>query len=91
MKPPPWIHTITGLPCPGVDVGVSGSEGVQTFSERQSSLCGSVAPGSEGAVIPGIAADCGAMAPKVEASLTSSQASAARGGRQRSLPTGALP
>ena len=82
---------MTGLPCPGADVGTSGNAGVHTFSERQSSLCGSVAPGSDGAVIPGTAADCGAMAPKVEASLTSSQASTARGGRQRNSPTGALP
>ena len=42
-------------------------------------------------VIPGTAADCGAMAPKVEASLMSSHASALRGGRQRNSPTGALP
>ena len=80
---------MTGRPRPGCDVGVSGSCGVQTLSDRQSSLCGSDASGSDGLVMPGTAADCGAMGPNVDASRTSSHASAGSGGRQRSAPTGA--
>ena len=60
----------------------SGSSGVQTLSERQSSLCGSDAAGSDGLVMPGTAADCGAIGPKVDASRTSSQAL----GLQRGAP-----
>ena len=91
MKPPPWMKTMTGRPCPGSDVGESGSSGVQTLSERQSSLCGSDAAGSDGLVMPGTAADCGAIGPKVDASRTSSHLSASNGGRHRNAPTGARP
>lgn len=68
----------------------SGSKpGVQTLRDRQSSLWGSDASGSDGLVIPGTAALCGAIGPNVDASLIESQASAGSGGRQRSGPTGA--
>ena len=76
-------------PCPGSCVGDAGSSGVQTLSERQSSLCGSDADGSEGLVMPGSGGDCGAIGPKVDASRISPHASASNGGRQRSAPTGA--
>src|SRR3984957_7314747 len=71
VNPPPWMKNITGRPWPGSDVGASGSSGVQTLSERQSSLCGSDAPGSDGLVMPGTAADCGAIGPKGDASRVS--------------------
>ena len=74
---------------PGLRVGESGSSGVQTFSERQSSLCGSEADGSEGLVMPGTAADCGAIGPNVDASRTSLHDSASNGGRHRNAPIGA--
>ena len=89
VKPPPWMNTMTGLPSPDRSVGASGSCGVQTLSERQSSLCGSEVSGSEGLVIPGSGGDWGAIGPKVDASLTLSHASAGCGGRQRRAPTGA--
>ena len=83
------MKTRTGRPAPGDVVGTSGSSGVQTLSDRQTSLCGSEASGSDGLVIPGTAADCGAMGPNVDASRIWSQGSAATGGRQRNAPTGA--
>ncbi len=68
----------------------SGSRsGVQTLRNRQSSLCGSDASGSDGLVIPGTAAAWGAIAPNVDASLIVSHGSGGSGGRQRSGPTGA--
>ncbi len=73
---------MTGRPSPGFEVGASGIAGVQTFSDRQSSLCGSDAPGSDGLVMPGTAADCGAIGPKVDASRTL----APRVGLQRGAP-----
>ena len=85
------MKTMTGRPSPGVEVGASGRAGVQTLSERQSSLCGSESPGSDGLVIPGTAADCGAIGPNVDASRTSLQASASNGGRQRNAAIGAWP
>jgi hypothetical protein len=42
-------------------------------------------------VMPGTAADCGAIGPKVDASRISLQLSASNGGRHRSGPTGARP
>ena len=77
------MKTITGRPAPGSNVGDAGSSGVQTLSDRQSSLCGSDASGSDGLVMPGTAADCGAIGPKVDASRTSPQ----RLGLQRGAPT----
>ena len=85
------MKTITARPRPGATVGDSGSSGVQTLSERQSSLCGSEAAGSAGLVTPGTAADCGAIGPKVDASRISLQLSGSNGGRQRNAPTGARP
>ena len=71
-------------------MGSSGSSGVHTFSERQSSLCTSVWLGSAGLVIPGTPTRWGAMGPNLDASRTPVHASAGTGGRQRSSPTGAL-
>jgi hypothetical protein len=59
---------MTGFPSPRDDPDSFGNAGVQTFSDRQSSLWGSEASGSEGLVIPGTAAGWGAIGPKVEAS-----------------------
>jgi hypothetical protein len=58
---------MTGFPS-SEDPASGGNAGVQTLSERQSSLWGSEASGSDGLVIPGTAAGCGAIGPKVEAS-----------------------
>src|ERR1700679_2491779 len=85
------MKTITARPCPRVAVGAVASSGVHTLSERQSSLCGSDDDGSDGLVIPGTAADCGAIGPKVDASRISLQASTSNGGRHRKAPTGARP
>ena len=73
---------MTGRPCPGSGVGEAGISGVQTLSERQSSLCGSDADGSDGLVMPGTAADCGAIGPNVDAS----RISLPRLGLQRGAP-----
>jgi hypothetical protein len=42
-------------------------------------------------VMPGTAADCGAIGPNVDASLISLHASGSNGGRHRSAPIGARP
>src|SRR5580704_12929132 len=83
------MKTMTGRPRPGSCVGEAGISGVQTLSERQSSLCGSDADGSDGLVMPGTEADCGAIGPNVDASRISSQGSTSNGGRHRIAPTGA--
>src|SRR5271170_7853799 len=85
------MKTITGRPCSRGALGAAGSSGVHTLSERQSSLCGSDEDGSDGLVMPGTAADCGAIGPKVDASRISLHPSASNGGRQRKAPTGARP
>src|SRR5580698_3222569 len=85
------MKTMTGRPCPGSTVGDSGNSGVHTLSERQSSLCGSEDDGSDGLVIPGTAADCGAIGPNVDASRIALQLSASNGGRHRNAPTGGRP
>ena len=85
------MKTMTGRPAPAPASVTRAISGVQTLSERQSSLCGSDAAGSDGLVMPGTEADCGAIGPKVDASRTSSQASASNGGRHRNAPTGARP
>ena len=79
---------MTGRPDPDL-AGSSGSAGVQTLSERQSSSWGSDPPGSAVLVGPGIERGCGAIGPNAEASRTPTQGSAACGGSQRRGPVGA--
>ena len=74
-SPPPWIQTMTGASRWTV-------VGVQTFRNRQSSLCGMLAV----TPMPGF---CGHTAPNRLASRTPVQCGAGAGGRQRRGPMGA--
>src|SRR5947207_11214279 len=79
VKPPPWIHTITGR---GVDPSI---ERVQTFSVRQSS---SVPISSPPMPAPRAGAGWGAHLVHSPAGRTPSQGATGCGGRNRSSPTG---
>jgi hypothetical protein len=79
VKPPPWIHTITGRPR-------SSQAGVVTLRERQSSPW-AISPAPSIASSPPIT--WSDIAPKVVASRTSDHGSTGWGGLQRSGPTGA--
>ena len=81
---------MTGRP-PFGPAGSSGSAGVHTLSERQSSSWGSAPPGSAVLVTPGIDGGCGAIGPNSDASRTPTHGSGGCGGTQRSGPVGARP
>ena len=66
----------------------SGSAEVHTFSDRQSSLCGSDDAGSDALVMPAAAGGWGAIGPNAAASRIPSQGSGDCGARQRNSPTG---
>jgi hypothetical protein len=76
VNPPPWIHTITGRPA--LDV----ASGVQTLSERQSSLVPAMG------LFPRFSS-CGQYGPFCVASRAAVHAAGGCGGFHRSGPVGA--